>query len=180
MNEAPNTDQDANGASKKARSNFKSRSTSVEAQRERIIAALRESPRTSCELRHMGIYQAPARCKELRDRFGFDIRTERVTLYDRDGYMHPNAARYHLDGEPKEGFVPKPQSDAAGMLREAAKAIREQAKGLERDSIKLEHIPNVRQRLIEALRVLSALERSSHARLHTPAREGDPDADAHA
>jgi hypothetical protein len=32
------------------------------------------------------------------------------------------------------------------MLREAAKVIRAQAKGLERNSIKLEHIPNVRER----------------------------------
>jgi hypothetical protein len=66
------------------------------------------------------------------------------------------------------------------MLREAAKVIRAQAKGLERNSIKLEHIPNVRERLIGALRVLSALERSSYAELHTPAQEGSPDADTNA
>jgi hypothetical protein len=30
---------------------------------------------------------------------GYDIRTEFVTLYDRDGYMHPRCARYHLMGE---------------------------------------------------------------------------------
>lgn len=180
MNEAPHTDQDANGASKEAQTNFTARSTSVEAQRDRILAALREGPKTSYDLRRLGAYQCCARVKELKDRFGFNIRTERVTLYDRDSFCHPGAARYHLEGEPAAGFVPKPQSDAAGMLREAAKAIRAQAKGLERDSIKLEHIPNVRQRLIDALRVLSALERSSYARLHTPVNEGSPDAHTNA
>lgn len=159
MNEAPYTDQDENGASKRAQRNFKARSTSVEAQRERIVSALRECPQTSYDLRCLGIYQAPARIKELRDRFGFDIRTETVTLYDRDGFMHPNAARYHLDGEPLEGFVPEPASNAASALREAAKVMRAQAKGLERNSIKLEHIPHVRHRVIEALRVLAALEK---------------------
>ncbi|AOF86501.1 helix-turn-helix domain protein [Hydrogenophaga sp. RAC07] len=171
MNEAPHTDQDANGASKETHINFTAHSTSVEAQRDRILTALREGPKTSYDLRRIGCYQAPARIKELKDRFGYVIRTERVTLYDRDAFCHPGAARYHLDGEPEAGFVPKPQTDAAGMLREAAKAIRAQAKGLERDSIKLEHIPNVRQRLIEALRVLSALERGSFCDQYARARE---------
>ena len=179
MNEAPAPTK-TQGASEETQRNFTSHSTAVEAQRERILNALREGPKTSYDLRRIGCYQAPARIKELKDRFGYVIRTERVTLYDRDAFCHPGAARYHLDGEPEAGFIPKPQTDAAGMLREAAKAIRAQAKGLERNSIKLEHIPNVRQRLIDALRVLSALERSSHAQLHTPAREGSSDADAHA
>lgn len=176
MNEAPAPTK-TQGASEETQSNFTAQSTAVEAQRERILNALREGPKTSYDLRRIGCYQAPARIKELKDRFGYVIRTERVTLYDRDAFCHPGAARYHLDGEPEVGFIPKPQSDAAGMLREAAKAIRAQAKGLECDSIKLEHIPNVRQRLIDALRVLSALERSSYARAHP---EGSPDADAHA
>lgn len=162
MNEAP-TLAKAYGASKIAQRNFKARNTSVEAQRERIIAALRERPQTSYDLRCLGIYQAPARIKELRDRFGYDIRTETVTLYDRDGFIHPNAARYHLDGEPLEGFVPEPTSNAANALREAAKVMRAQAKGLERNSIKLEHIPHVRQRVTEALRVLAALEQDATA-----------------
>lgn len=174
MNEAPAPTK-TQGASKNTRLDSTARSTSVEAQRERIIEALREGPKTSYDLRRIGCYQAPTRIKELKDRLGYVIRTERVTLYDRDAFCHPGAARYHLDGEPEAGFVPKPQSDAAGMLREAAKAIRAQAKGLELNSIKPEHIPNVRQRLIDALRVLSALERSSYARPHIPACEGSPD-----
>jgi hypothetical protein len=75
-------------------------STAVEAQRQRILEALRTGPKTSYDLRCLGAYQAPARIKELRDRMGYSIRTERVTLYDRDGYMHPRAARYHLESEP--------------------------------------------------------------------------------
>jgi Helix-turn-helix domain len=72
------------------------KSTACEAQRERIMIALRESAKTSHDLRRLGCYQAPARIKELRDRYGHNIRTERVTLYDSDGYMHRGAARYHL------------------------------------------------------------------------------------
>jgi hypothetical protein len=97
----PYTDQDENGAFKEAQRNSMSRSTSGEAQRDRIIEALRSGPKTSYDLRRIGCYQAPARVKELRDRFGYSIRTERVTLYDRDGYMHPGAARYHLEAEPQ-------------------------------------------------------------------------------
>lgn len=78
------------------------RSTASEAQRDRIIAALRSGPKTSYDLRRLGCYQAPARIKELRDRFGYGIRTERVTLYDRDGFMHRGAARYHLEAEPAD------------------------------------------------------------------------------
>lgn len=99
MNEAPAPTK-VTGASEEPRRDSKARSTSGEAQRERIVDALRSGPKTSYDLRRLGCYQAPARIKELRDRFGYDIRTERVTLYDRDGYMHRGAARYHLEAEP--------------------------------------------------------------------------------
>ncbi|MGH8758710.1 MAG: helix-turn-helix domain-containing protein [Burkholderiales bacterium] len=85
----------------KSRQRFSAKSTKSEAQRERILAALRVGPKTSYEFRRLGCYQAPARIKELRDKFGYSIETERVTLYDQDGYMHPRAARYHLRGEPE-------------------------------------------------------------------------------
>lgn len=77
---------------------FSPKSTGTEAQRQRILDALREGPKTSYDLRRMGCYQAPTRIIELR-RKGFDITTEFVTLYDRDGYMHPRCARYHLSQE---------------------------------------------------------------------------------
>ena len=70
----------------------------------RIVRALRTGPKTSYDLRRLGCYQAPARVKELRDKLGFDIRTERVTLWDRDGYEHKGAARYVLVSEPAEGL----------------------------------------------------------------------------
>lgn len=77
---------------------FSPKSTATEGQRQRILEALREGPKTSYDLRRMGAYQAPARIIELR-RMGYDIETELVTLYDRDGYLHPRCARYHLRGE---------------------------------------------------------------------------------
>ena len=79
---------------------FSAKSTATEAQRARILDALRTGPKTSYDLRRLGCYQSAARIKELRDQFGYSIETERVTLYDRDGYMHPRAARYHLRAEP--------------------------------------------------------------------------------
>lgn len=83
---------------------FSVKSTHSEAQRQRILAALRVRPQTSYDLRRIGCYQAPARVKELRDRFGYRIETTRITLVDRDGYLHPRAALYSLVGEP-EGVV---------------------------------------------------------------------------
>ena len=79
---------------------FSAKSTATEAQRERIVRALRRRPQTSYDLRRLGCYQAPARVKELRDRFGYSITTDRVTLYDRDGFAHPRAALYTLVSEP--------------------------------------------------------------------------------
>lgn len=80
---------------------FSVKSTHSEAQRQRIIEALRARNQTSYDLRRLGCYQAPARIKELRDRFGYLIDTVRVTLVDRDGYSHPRAALYVLRGEPE-------------------------------------------------------------------------------
>ena len=68
-----------------------SKSTGTDAQRERIIEALRLRPHTSYDLRRLGIYQAPARVKELRDRFGYSITTDPVVIVDRDGYRHGNS-----------------------------------------------------------------------------------------
>jgi hypothetical protein len=79
---------------------FSPKSTRSEAQRQRILAALRRRPQTSYDLRRLGCYQAPARIKELRDKFGYRIETQRVTVIDRDGYAHARAARYVLMSEP--------------------------------------------------------------------------------
>lgn len=79
---------------------FSAKSTHSEAQRQRILDALRRRPQTSYDLRRLGCYQAPARVKELRDRLGYFITTDRITLIDRDGYSHPRAALYTLVSEP--------------------------------------------------------------------------------
>lgn len=78
-----------------------SKSTATEAQRTRIIEALRLRPRTSYDLRRLGIYQDPARIKELRDRFGYGITTDPVVIVDRDGYRHARVALYTLVSEPE-------------------------------------------------------------------------------
>lgn len=64
---------------------FSKKSTATEAQYERILTALRQGPQTSCALRLLGCYQAPARVKELRHKFGFNIETELIRLYDHEG-----------------------------------------------------------------------------------------------
>ena len=77
-----------------------SKSTATEAQRQRIIEALRLRPHTSYDLRRLGIYQAPARIKELRD-MGYMISTDPVIVVDRDGYRHARVALYSLVAEPE-------------------------------------------------------------------------------
>lgn len=74
---------------------FSPKSTATEAQRQRILDALHVGPKTTYDLRRMGCYQAPARVIELR-RMGYNISTELVTIWDRDGYRHDRVARYHL------------------------------------------------------------------------------------
>ncbi|WP_369662935.1 helix-turn-helix domain-containing protein [Variovorax sp. V116] len=78
-----------------------SKSTATEQQRARILEALRSRPQSTEDLRRLGIYQAPARVKELRDLFGYSIETHRVTLVDRDGFTHSRAALYRLRSEPE-------------------------------------------------------------------------------
>jgi hypothetical protein len=78
------------------------KSTATEAQRKRVIEALRLRPQTSYDLRRLGIYQAPARVKELRDKFGYSITTDPVVIVDRDGYHHARVALYTLVAEPVE------------------------------------------------------------------------------
>lgn len=80
---------------------FSANSPHSEAQRQRIIEALRRRPQTTEDLRKLGIFQAPARVKELRDRFGYGISTARITVVDREGYPHPRAALYSLVSEPE-------------------------------------------------------------------------------
>lgn len=79
------------------------KSTRTEAQRQRILDALRRRPHSTEDLRYLGIFQAATRIKELRDRFGFSITTSRITVVDREGYSHPRAALYSLDQDSDGG-----------------------------------------------------------------------------
>ena len=72
-----------------------SRSTSGESQRVRILEALALRPHTSYELRRLGCYQCPTRVLELR-RMGYDIQTQRVSVWDTEGYRHHGIALYSL------------------------------------------------------------------------------------
>jgi hypothetical protein len=71
------------------------RSTGADSQRVRIVQALTTGPKTSYDLRRLGCYQCPTRVLELR-RMGYDIRTQRVTIWDADGYRHYGVALYSL------------------------------------------------------------------------------------
>lgn len=78
------------------------KSTAAEAQRARALAALRTGAKTTYELRHLGIYQAPTRIFELR-RSGYEITTEPVQITDAEGFIHDRVALYKLVAEPEKG-----------------------------------------------------------------------------
>ena len=81
-----------------------SKSTATRDQYNRIIEALRIRPQTSYALRRLGVYQAPARIKELRDKFDYSITTDPVVIVDRDGFRHARVALYTLVAEPVEAL----------------------------------------------------------------------------
>ncbi|QEL56602.1 helix-turn-helix domain-containing protein [Chromobacterium paludis] len=73
--------------------------TAAEAQRMRLLYALRDGPVTTIEARTLlNIFQPAARVKELRDR-GFQIITERIRVTDESGRKHSGVARYVLLSE---------------------------------------------------------------------------------
>lgn len=67
------------------------------AQRNLVLETLKLSPKTTYDLRRMGIFQAPTRVFELKA-MGYPIETTRVRVIDQDGYAHNNVARYSLEG----------------------------------------------------------------------------------
>lgn len=88
----------ARGAAAKA-----NKSTSTDAQHKRIVEALREGPKTTDDLRALGVYQVSARIFGLRA-VGFEIHTELFTAEAADSYVHNRMARYSLMSEPKGGL----------------------------------------------------------------------------
>lgn len=85
------------GATRPA-SQHSAKSTTGAAQRQRILQALRRGPKTSFELRRLGIYQHSVRIFELREA-GYQIETARVSITDHDGYEHRGCALYSLVAE---------------------------------------------------------------------------------
>jgi len=82
----------------KQQANDTAKDTSTQAQLVRVMQALRDGPKTTVELREMGIYQPPARVKDLRDK-GHEILTARTNADDAHGYSHARIARYALTKE---------------------------------------------------------------------------------
>lgn len=76
---------------------FNSKSTVTAAQYVTILTLLAIRPHNTEELRRQGVYQVSARVKELR-MMGHDIRTARINLWDRDGFLHRGVALYSLHG----------------------------------------------------------------------------------
>lgn len=77
----------------------RTRGTATETQEARLLAALRLGPKTTDDLRKLGLYQASARVWGLRQR-GFVIETDLFDGYSADGYSHARMARYTLKEEP--------------------------------------------------------------------------------
>lgn len=98
MKKAPDQNKPAKGVTEQRQ--FNAKSSATEAQRQRIINALRSSPKNSHELRELGVYQQSTRILELR-RKGYRITTDRVTLWDAFGYAHRNCALYTLIAAPE-------------------------------------------------------------------------------
>lgn len=66
------------------------------AQQQIILAALRNGPKTTDQLRALGCFQAPTRVHELRAQ-GFSIDTALVTAWAADSRPHPRMALYSLN-----------------------------------------------------------------------------------
>lgn len=81
---------------------FNSSDTSADNQQIIILMALRDSPKTTIELRHnYGIMQPAPRIKELREQ-GYKIDTVRITCLTPDGIKHSKVAKYVLRGSSHE------------------------------------------------------------------------------
>ena len=78
------------------------KSTATAAQEMRIVEGLRISPKTTDDLRRLGVYQVSARIWGLRAK-GYNIETVLFDGYAADGYSHARMARYTLLAEPEGG-----------------------------------------------------------------------------
>ena len=88
------------GKAKTSRKKYSARSTSTEAQIERLLSMLRSHSRHTHELRKNGISHPAGRVKDL-DYRGYVIESSRITTVDSDGYSHFGVAIYSLISEPE-------------------------------------------------------------------------------
>ncbi|MDB4873346.1 MAG: hypothetical protein JWL97_4350 [Gemmatimonadales bacterium] len=72
------------------------KSTATEVQLAKVLALLRQGPKTTIELRHHAIMMPAARVFQLKREHDCTITTELVALYDDQGVRHRKCARYHL------------------------------------------------------------------------------------
>jgi len=76
--------------------------TSIDNQHAIVLAALKEGPKTTIDLRHdFGVMMPAARVRELR-LAGHEIDTVRVVSYTPDGIKHHSVAKYVLVGDSHE------------------------------------------------------------------------------
>src|SRR5471032_1978495 len=73
-----------------------SKSTATEIQLAKLLALLRQGPKTTIELRQHGIMMPAARVFQLKYELDHVITTELLPLYDAQGIRHRKCARYHL------------------------------------------------------------------------------------
>lgn len=80
------------------------KSTAIDVQLAKLVALLRQGPKTTIQLRSHGIMMPAARVFQLKRDHGLNVFTELVTLYDHEGVLHQRCARYHLiEGKLEEG-----------------------------------------------------------------------------
>lgn len=72
------------------------KSTAIEVQLAKVLALLRQGPKTTIELRQQAVMMPAARVHTLKHEYGHNIRTELLALYDAEGIRHSKCARYHL------------------------------------------------------------------------------------
>lgn len=76
------------------------KSTTTAVQLRKLLALLRNGPKTTMDLRKHGIMMPAARVFQLKNELNYTISTELLELYDTEGIRHRKCARYHLVGEP--------------------------------------------------------------------------------
>lgn len=78
-----------------------STSTATPVQKAKVIALLRQGPKTTFQFREHAILMPAVRVFELK-RDGYTITTELLPLFDAQGVKHSKCARYHLIAEVAE------------------------------------------------------------------------------